>query len=290
MRALETDGRVRLRDGRNLAYAEYGTPDGEPVLFFHGTPGSRFGGRLLAAAATRLDVRIVAPDRPGQGRSTYLSHRTISEWADDVRELTDQLGIDEFAVVGFSGGSPYVAACAQAIPDRVSNAAIVSGVAPPAAPMDGTHPSNRVKTRLLQSVPALVAVPVRMSTWIAKRDPDRFASLMAADSSAADRAVLSHPEIARAVRDEFVEAVRPGVRGIARETVLFGRPWGFDLGTIEGGIVLYQGERDVNVPPIMGRYLRDAIPRCRATFYPEEGHLSTLVNHTDEIVSTLIEE
>ena len=32
---------LRLSDGRQLGYADYGDPDGTPVMFFHGTPGSR---------------------------------------------------------------------------------------------------------------------------------------------------------------------------------------------------------------------------------------------------------
>ena len=62
---------------------------------------------------------------------------------------------------------------------------------------------------------------IRMSTWIAEHDPDPFASLMAADSSAANRTALACPEMARAVRDEFVEAVKLEVNSVVRETVLF---------------------------------------------------------------------
>ena len=36
-----TDNVLRLRDGRLLGYAEYGDPDGKPLFYFHGSPGSR---------------------------------------------------------------------------------------------------------------------------------------------------------------------------------------------------------------------------------------------------------
>lgn len=36
---------VAVADGRTLAIAEWGDPDGFPVFLLHGTPGSRFGGQ-----------------------------------------------------------------------------------------------------------------------------------------------------------------------------------------------------------------------------------------------------
>jgi len=82
------DDLLALPDGRSLAYAEFGDPDGRPVLFFHATPG----------------VRLIAPDRPGVGRSTPQPHRRLLDWPDDVRHLADALGLERFAVVGFSNG------------------------------------------------------------------------------------------------------------------------------------------------------------------------------------------
>ena len=53
-------------------------------------------------------IRIIAPDRPGLGLSTRLPGRQIADWPNDVRELADALGIARFAVIGISGGGPYV--------------------------------------------------------------------------------------------------------------------------------------------------------------------------------------
>jgi pimeloyl-ACP methyl ester carboxylesterase len=41
MRTLRDDNILRLPDGRRLGYAEYGDPDGKPVILFHGTLNSR---------------------------------------------------------------------------------------------------------------------------------------------------------------------------------------------------------------------------------------------------------
>ncbi|WP_276249388.1 alpha/beta fold hydrolase [Haloarcula rara] len=90
------------RDGRALAYATYGDPTGRPVLFCHGTPGSRLLGRLLSAAAAERGIRLVAPDRPGIGDSE-AAERGIDDWPDDAAALLSHIGADEARVVGFSG-------------------------------------------------------------------------------------------------------------------------------------------------------------------------------------------
>ncbi len=121
---------IKLRDGRSLGYAEYGTPVGKPVFYFHGFPSSRLDWPLFDtdAIAARLNARIIAADRPGYGLSDFKRGRKILDWPDDVVELADALQIDRFAVLGISGGGPYAEACSFKIPQRLSATAIVCGM------------------------------------------------------------------------------------------------------------------------------------------------------------------
>src|SRR5262245_63314151 len=100
---------MRLPDGRILAYNQYGTPDGRPIVFCHGAPSSRVEGNLLidAALMNELGAQVIIPDRPGIGRSDPKHDRSVLSWADDVRALVDGLNLDTFAVIGSSGGSPF---------------------------------------------------------------------------------------------------------------------------------------------------------------------------------------
>jgi hypothetical protein len=54
------DTTIRLADGRRLAFAEYGDPEGKPVLLFHGLPGSRLAWGLLPGDPLPTDLRIIA--------------------------------------------------------------------------------------------------------------------------------------------------------------------------------------------------------------------------------------
>ena len=76
---------IKLPDGRRLAYAEYGDTNGKAVFLFHGLPGSRLSWGLLPGDPIPSGLRIIAPDRPGYGCSDPKLHRTLLNWADDVR-------------------------------------------------------------------------------------------------------------------------------------------------------------------------------------------------------------
>ncbi len=140
-----TFSRLRLADGRDLAYAEYGAPMGRPLFYFHGGNGTRLEGLWFDEQAKRHNVRIIAPDRPGFGRSDFADDRTLLTWADDVAALADHLDIAQLRLIGLSGGGPHALAVAAALPERVAKCAVVSSIAPPNAnlPANGMFPMVR---------------------------------------------------------------------------------------------------------------------------------------------------
>src|SRR5262245_51032028 len=127
---------VTLPDGRTLAFSEYGSPSGRPIVYCHGVPSSRVEGNLIinGATASALNLRVIVPDRPGLGRSQLQTGRRIVDWPKDLVSLADALGVETFAVLGSSGGAPYAVACGALIPDRVRVVGVLGGVAPPDAP------------------------------------------------------------------------------------------------------------------------------------------------------------
>ena len=98
---------ITLSDGRNLAYAEYGKSDDIPVLYFHGTPGAYLLPEGDAAIAKRLGLRLICPGRPGIGLSDFQPRRKLLDWPDDIVALADNLTINKFGVIGYSGGATH---------------------------------------------------------------------------------------------------------------------------------------------------------------------------------------
>jgi pimeloyl-ACP methyl ester carboxylesterase len=173
---IKINQQLRLPSGRMLAYDECGTPDGTPIFYFHGSPSSRlewglFGGEMLA---NRLNIRLIVPDRPGLGHSEFQPGRQIGDWPADVIALADQLALARFAVLGYSGGGPYAAACALLkIPGRLTRVGIVSGTAPFDEPglSAGIDPVSLRFMHLAHTKPRLSRLTLRLMGLMARFAP-----------------------------------------------------------------------------------------------------------------------
>ncbi len=127
---IRQDGVLRLPDGRQLGYAEYGHPEGELILGFHGVPGTRLMYRPMAAEALRLGLRLVAPDRPGFGLSPPKAGRGLADWLDDVGQLVRHLDARRFSLIGISGGAPFAVATAAHFGERVAALGLIGPIGP----------------------------------------------------------------------------------------------------------------------------------------------------------------
>jgi pimeloyl-ACP methyl ester carboxylesterase len=122
--------RVETADGRTLAVAEWGDPNGLPFIAMHGTPGGRITCWQDPTIYARHGLRRITYDRPGYGESTRHKGRSIADAVDDVAETADALGIDTFVVSGGSGGGLHCLATAALMPDRVIRCLAEVSIAP----------------------------------------------------------------------------------------------------------------------------------------------------------------
>jgi len=282
---------IALSDGRALAYAEYGSPSGKPIIYCHGTPSARVEGDLIinGATATASGLHFIVPDRPGMGRSTYALGRRIIDWPNDVLELADSLGLSTFAVFGSSGGAPYALACGALIPNRVRMVGVLGGIAPANAPgvLASMSGQLRMLLRLGRFAPFIVRALFRLNLSAIRRNGARAGEQMASWAPEPDRTLFREERIRSRFIRCFEESCRQGTRGPATDVALIARPWGFDLTAVKTPVLLWHGERDGNVPVASGRYLAAALPNCRAAFYENEAHLSLPLNHQEELLGAL---
>jgi pimeloyl-ACP methyl ester carboxylesterase len=284
---------LKLADGRNLGFGVYANPRGVPVMHFHGTPGSQLEAALIAEYLGSDAVCLIGMDRPGYGRSSMKPGWTIGDIPGDVEALANHLGYDRFIVTGYSGGGPYVTACALKIPQRLLAAGIISGVGPAEVGSAGMHAANRKKFNLAQQMPWLVKWMIRMAFSSLRGRPEKMARQIARgrpDMPAIDHHVLGDRHFLDWMVRETMEAVALGSAGLAHEEVLFAFPWGFRLEDIRcANVFLWHGCLDRNVPLSMARAVAERIPGCQAQFFPDDGHLSLIYRHGKEIFEELIE-
>ena len=286
----DLDRVIRLSDGRVLGYAEYGPVAGPALFLCHGSPGSRLDAPHMWPGEPGA-VRVIAPERPGYGRSTFQPGRRLTDWADDVRQLADWLRIDRFLVAGFSGGGPHALAVAHGLPERVIAAGCIGSVGPIDTPgaLAGMQRTNRMIFRLARRTPQALGLLVAPHAYLIKHQPGKIADRAARDRHLpeADRAVMADPRQRELMTTVGSEAFRQGIRGLVHEAHICARPWGFDPATIRPPVFLWHGDQDTNVPVAMAQRLAARIPGSTLTIYPGEGHL-TVPKHWPEIQAALL--
>ncbi|HTV86806.1 MAG TPA: alpha/beta hydrolase [Dyella sp.] len=286
---MAIEGNVSLADGRTMTFAQFGTLEGNPVFYFHGTLSSRLEPLLIGDETfARCGLRIIAPDRPGMGRSSFQPHRNVSHWPVDVAALADALGIGTFSVLGYSGGGAYAAACAARIAERLRNVVIVSG----AWRLDAPH--------------TLAAMPwINRFTWaLAKWAPLLLPAWIKGMSSSmhGDLAQLKH-YLQPADYDAFEnagryeafgyalrESLRQGARGAVWDMRMHVHPLGIRLQDIGIPVHVFHGAKDLNVPIALVRETLAGLPTAELVVYPYDAHLSTLCNHFEEIAAALLRD
>jgi pimeloyl-ACP methyl ester carboxylesterase len=270
---------VAATDGRSLTIAEWGDPDGFPVFLLHGTPGSRFFGQ--AAASANVGARVITYDRPGYGGSDRFRGRRVVDSLADVSAIADSLGIERFAVTGGSWGGPHSLAVAARLPERVTRAACIAGVAPFDMPgFDWFAGMDAVNIEelgwALEGEDVLAREIKRVAASMLERvadDPAKLVSESEVEFSEADRAVMASPERHELIRQMLNEAFRHGVWGYVDDTLCLIQPWGFDVTEIRVPTRVLYGLTDVLVPRQHGEWLAHNVPNAEVVIDEQGGHM-----------------
>ena len=282
---------VRLPNGTVVGYAETGDPAGHPVLYLHGRTSSRLeiGLSGLGEAAQDLGLRVLAPDRPGMGLSTFRPF-SIADYPRLVRILADALELGRFAVIGVSGGGKYACACAWQLADRVTRVALVSSTCSfdlPGARATWSKEDQRVYP-VADRAPWLVRLYFAKFGRDIRQDPNALFSRFERTVGPADKEVLADQGFHDALYRSIVEAFRQGGRGPAHDYALEARPWGVPLARINVPIEIWHGEDDQVVSPEQSRILARALPLVTEHYVPGEGHFSLFARHAEEVMQSVI--
>lgn len=253
---------LTLADGRTVEHLDAGTPDGIPLIFFHGTPSTGGQGAVVAEAARSHGVRLIAPSRPGYGIST-MSPPGLARTADDTLELADQLGIGRFALLGSSGGGPFALAMAAAAPDRVSAIAVL------ASPGNYAEVKPEVlgdedRRALDLAAAGQFEDALEVMNTVADADLQGMRGLSAEEFSAALAKMgppgggwlNRHPELLQLFEDDFRRAITTS-DGMSRDNLSWLREWDFDPASVSIRVQLVYGESDRMAEVAHGEWLRD---------------------------------
>jgi pimeloyl-ACP methyl ester carboxylesterase len=289
---VPTEHLVSLPDGRSIAYFDLGDPQGHPVIHSHGAPSGKLETEFfgLDAAARDAGVRLLALDRPGVGGSDAHPGRTLLGWPDDVAAFADALGLDRFALFGYSIGAGSALACLQQLSGRISAAAIVSGAGPAQVPglADGRAKDVARVLHFARHYPRLTNQVLKFMRWGTK-NPAKMIAASGRSMPPADRAIADRPEAAAPFAAFIADAMRTGTAGVADDLRLIAAPWGFEPDPTEVPVTIWHGEADTNVPVAAARWLAERMPNSTLHVVPTGGHVSVLASQARDILQQLKE-
>jgi pimeloyl-ACP methyl ester carboxylesterase len=240
---------VEAPDGRTLGVSLWGDPDGAPLFWLHGSPGSR---RLRHDVDEYRAHRlwVCTYDRPGYGLSTRRPGRTVAQVADDVRAVADALGWDRFGAAGVSGGGAPALAAAAGLPDRVNRCAALVVPGPATAPdldfavgMDEESRESWEKA-LRHDTAALEAEWDEAVAWVADGMPG-------IDASDQEKIMLG---------ETLDAAGSHGAGGYVDDIMSLVRDWGFRVEDVVAPTRIMLARDDTSVPAAHGDWLVRHLP------------------------------
>jgi pimeloyl-ACP methyl ester carboxylesterase len=271
---------VKLSNGTTIGYAEYGAPDGMPLIALHGMPNTHLMWKSIHQDAIECGIRVIAPDRAGYGLSNAHVPRTLLDYPDEVAALADALDMERFVILGASGGGPYAYACAYKLTNRLTAAMIVSSIAPLKL-LNATREMDRMNRlifnlgRVSPFITSVVLTALLKSSLPAMRQYIQSGRSPSPDLS---------PENYALIAQDLAEVVRTGRRGIASDLKIYWRDWGFRLEDIATEVYLWHGGADKLAPVECAQYIAAHLPNRHAHYFPDEGHVEPLIKHTHEIL------
>ncbi len=279
-------------DGRTLDVSTLGDPEGITVVFHHGSPGAANIIQYFDGIADSRGLFFVGVSRPGYGESSRQIGRTVSSVVADVHAALDALGRTDYLSVGWSGGGPHSLACAALGAPRCRAAWSLAGVVPIDVDFDWTQgmgPENVEEFKLArEGGPKYEESMVEAGRLFGAASAENVVELFGGLLSAPDLAALTDYDSRALLASTTVRGFARGHWGFYDDDRAMLSPWGFDVASITVPVAIWYGDQDLMVPPTHGAWLSEHVPGSRVIHRPDEGHISLVTNHIEELADELV--
>lgn len=291
VRAMDRRLQIAGADGRRLEVELTGPEDGRALLFHTGTPSAGMVFAPLVQAGAERGLRHISYSRPGYGESDRQPGRTIADCVADVAAIADELGIERFFTVGWSGGGPHALACAALLPDRTIAAATLASVAPRHA--SGLDWLNGMGDENLEEFAAAEAGEEQLRQYLEQQSG--LASVTGSELHAelgdllsdVDRGVLTG-DFADYLAASIRVGLTHGIWGWFDDDLAHLGDWGFELEKISRPVTIWQGQSDRFVPFAHGEWLAGHVAGARPQLLADHGHLSIVIGSYGRVLDDLI--
>ena len=118
--------------------------------------------------------------------------------------------------------------------------------------------------------------------------PENIVELFGGLLSEVDKVALVEHQARVVLAEACAHAFAQGYYGFYDDDRAFFSPWGFDPTQIEVPVFVWFGDHDLMVPSSHGQWLVSNLPTAIKVHKPQEGHVSLLTNHEDELEGSLL--
>lgn len=283
--------KIRLDDGRWLAFQTSGAENGRPVLFIHDMLHAPTLTDAAVEVAERKNWRLIAPSRPGFGQSDDLlgaeGTERLDAFASDMTRLLDHLDIEKILVVGHMSGGISALRLAVLFPHRVRALALVSCV-PSWTDANLALLPKRVGlfVRTARHAPSVLPLLARAgAAYVDAGYVDQLIRLFHGDNPA-DMLALRRPEVRQIVIDGIRHGIHQGVAGFCHECPIILRDWTPQAQRLRQPVHLLLGKLDFSCRPEHAEHFVKALPRGDLTTIDSVG-LHLLYTHWPKLFEVM---
>jgi len=277
---------ARLVSGRTISWAEYGDPEGSPLLMCHAITGCRL---LVPDDMTVLGkhgIRLIVPDRAGYGMSTPATKDTLTQWLDDIRYFIPEIGIEGCDMIGHMAGGVHAKKLAATFPDMVGHLHLVSSTAPlqDKDSLEALLPLFRMVIALSRHSEKAARAVLKLSFKQAIKNPLHYFEQVKAHIPQADHETLAADGLKERLVSAFAETHRQGVDHMLDECLMIANHYHIEAGEIHCRVTTWHGQQDSYAPVAMMDRFEQGLPLLVNRHRIEDAGAYLLFSHWREII------
>ncbi|XP_038890210.1 uncharacterized protein LOC120079849 [Benincasa hispida] len=279
-----TSPRIKLNDGRHLAYRELGVSKEEAqykIILCHGLDSCKdMDLPISQELMEELKLYLVVYDRAGYCESDPNPTRSVKTEAFDIQELADKLKLGtKFYVIGCSMGTYPIWGCLKYIPHRLLGASLVVPIVNfwwPSLPSAlSQHSFEKFPESYKRTFRIAHYTPWLFYCWMTQKwfkILGRQGMFLHSDSTILNR-LLKRPEQKKVLQQGEHESLH-------RDLLCAYGKWEFDPMELtnpfpdnKGSVHMWQGSEDRIVPIELNRFIAQKLPWIQYHELPNYGHL-----------------
>lgn len=268
----------------SIEFSQFGAADGQPVIYFHGTPGSPDECEIFDFYGKQHQLTIICYDRSAiaprlQGDAYY---QCLAE------EIAKKVGDKAVDFIGFSIGAFIALQVCRAMNGKVRSLHLVSAAAPTDAGNFIDAAAGKSFFRLAQNHPSAFLRLARMQGWLASRFPCLLLRMLFSSALAEDRALLANQGFRTTMNRTLKTCFKRDSLGYARDVIAYVQPWKATLADVSTDTYIWHGAEDNWSPVAMADYLSSALPDCsKITVLDGLSHYSCLYRSAPTICMSI---